>query len=97
MTGDTKLNVILGQSHAIKEIYNVKKQELQQQRDSRFGEKQAAKDKDRIVRYDSCNKVVDKPNTDKKNENDSHKHKSERKPSEAVEDMPTDSNLDIMV
>ena len=62
MASDTNLNIILGQGHAIKNIYNVKKQnlELQQHFAAQHTEVKEKRKKEKVVKYSAENKVRDK-------------------------------------
>ena len=59
MASDTNLNIVLGQGHAVKNIYNVKKQnlELQQQFAAQHTEVKEKRDKEKVKKSSADNKV----------------------------------------
>jgi len=62
MASDTNLNIILGQGHAVKNIYNVKKQnlELQQQFAAQHTEVKEKKNKEKVMKFSADNMVQEK-------------------------------------
>lgn len=100
MTVDAKLNVVLAQSHAIKEIYNAKKQslELQQQLSSRLSAEQAARNRDRVLRHEDSGRVEERPDEEKKHQPENERGgRHGRKAAETAAQTPNDGILDIRV
>ena len=59
MASDTNLNIVLGQGHAVKNIYNVKKQnlELQQQFAAQHTKVKEKRKKEKVMKFSADNKV----------------------------------------
>ena len=59
MASDTNLNIVLGQGHAVKNIYNVKKQnlELQQQFAAQHTEVKEKRKKEKVMKFSADNNV----------------------------------------
>jgi hypothetical protein len=59
MASDTNLNIVLSQGHAVKNIYNVKKQslELQQQFAAQHTEVKEKRKKEKVTTFSADNKV----------------------------------------
>jgi len=66
MASDTNLNIVLGQGHAVKNIYNVKKQnlELQQQFAAQHTEVKEKKKKEKVMKFSADNRVQAKEEND---------------------------------
>lgn len=88
MASDTNLNIILGQGHAVKNIYNVKKQnlELQQQFAAQHTEVKEKRDKKKVKKFSADNMVQEK----KENAREQRKRsKASRQGSQAEDKMET--------
>ena len=61
MASDTNLNIVLSQGHAVKNIYNVKKQslELQQQFAAQHTEVKEKRKKEKVARFSAENRVAE--------------------------------------
>lgn len=59
MASDTTLNIVLGQGHAVKNIYNVKKQnlELQQHFAAQHTDVKEKRKKEKVMKFSAENKV----------------------------------------
>jgi len=59
MASDTTLNIVLGQGHAVKNIYNVKKQnlELQQHFAAQHTDVKEKRKKEKVTKFSAENKV----------------------------------------
>ena len=95
MASDTNLNIILGQGHAIKSIYNVKKQnlELQQQFASQHTEVKEKKDKEVVQEFSAENKVQITKDGEKKNKEHSKGPKKELNTTDKMEEEPEAEGL----
>jgi hypothetical protein len=101
MTGTSHMNAILGQGTAIKEVHNVKKQNLEtnQQFATQNAEEQKKEEKTKVQHFETTDKI--KITGDKeKEERERRRKKKKAKNKEAPEDEPNRSEgnlIDIKV
>ena len=89
MTGTTHMNAILGQGTAIKEVHNVKKQNLEtnQQFAAQNAEEEKKEEKTKVQHFETTDKI--KITSDKeKEERERRRKKKKAKNMEASEDEP---------
>ena len=88
MASDTNLNIVLSQGHAVKNIYNVKKQslELQQQFSAQHTEVKEKRKKEKVARFSADNKVQVKEDEPRKRHGRS---KASRQDADAEDDVET--------
>ena len=101
MASDTNINAILTQGNAIKSIYNVKKQnlELQQQFVAQHTEVKNKKDKVKIQKFGTDNKVEieDDSERKKKQREEKTKKKMKTEAKDTKENNPEGTLIDIKV
>jgi hypothetical protein len=100
MSGAADMNIIIGQGSTIKEVHNVKKQNLEvnQQFVAQNTEDKKGKDKTKVQEYETNNKIEIKKEEEEKEKN--HKKRKKKKHTEKQENKtnPTEGNLiDIRV
>ncbi len=101
MAGNSNINMVIGQGHAVKEIYNVKKQDLEVQQQTSIQEsiKKNREDKTKIQKTGNDTKIQVKGDENRKGQG--HLAKREEKDNEEQEN--TDENrsdssvIDIIV
>ena len=78
MSGTTHMNVILGQGNTIKEVHNVKKQnlEMNQQFVAQKSEDMKKEDKSKVEEFETKNRIEIKKEKDKKKDQKGNKKKS---------------------
>ena len=84
MSGDTNLNIILTQGNAIREIQNIRKQDMQlhQQFVSQNAEIKKKEDKSKVRKFDTNNKIEDKEEKRRENKKDLEDNEKELKKNE---------------
>ena len=100
MSGAADMNIIIGQGSSIKEVHNVKKQNLEvnQQFVAQKSEDQKGEDKTKVQEYETNNKIETK-NEEEEKKKDHKKHKkNQHTKKHENQTNPTEGNLiDIRV
>ena len=78
MSGTTHMNVILGQGNTIKEVHNVKKQnlEMNQQFVAKHSEDKKKEDKSKVKEFETKNRIEIKKEKEKNKDQKGNKKKS---------------------
>jgi len=101
MSSTTNMNAILGQGHSIKEVHNVKKQnlEMNQQFAAQNAEVKKKTDKARVRDTDAETRIADRDDEAKHGKKrSSHPKKNEKKRPEDMDERSDEGNLiDITV
>ncbi len=102
MASDTNINTILSQSHAIREIYNAKKQdsELQQQQKAQDLERKKKEDKSKVGKFDTDNKILVKGDENRKRKHElKHFEEDKKKEEEVIEEQDNSESklIDIRI
>jgi hypothetical protein len=101
MAGSSDMNVVLGQSTAVKEVHNTQKQnmELNQQFISQTGENEKKEAKSKVQNSEKGDRVTLKKDEEKeeKNQKRQKKEKPKNKPSEEERQPSEGSLIDITV
>ena len=99
MSGAADMNIIIGQGSSIKEVHNVKKQNLEvnQQFVAQKSEDQKGEDKTKVQEYETNNKIETKNEEEEKKDHKKHK-KNQHAEKQENQTNPTEGNLiDIRV
>ncbi|MGD2149038.1 MAG: hypothetical protein PVF99_00380 [Desulfobacterales bacterium] len=99
MASTTDMNIILGQGSAIKEVHNVKKQnlEISQQFVAQNIEGKKKEDKDKVQDFEQSNRIEIKNQEEKKKGKKGNKKSAKKKEHEKKIDLSEGSIIDITV
>jgi hypothetical protein len=99
MASTTDMNIILGQGSAIKEVHNVKKQnlEMSQQFVAQNIEEKKKEDKDKVQDFEKSNRIEIKNQEEKKKGKKGNKRSAKKKKHEKKIDLSEGSIIDITV
>ena len=99
MSGTTHMNIILGQGNTIKEIHNVKKQnlEMNQQFVAQKSEDMKRKDKSKVQEFDTKNRIEIKKEKEKKKDQKGNEKKSTNENQEEKRNLSEGKLIDIRV
>ena len=99
MSGTTHMNIILGQGNTIKEIHNVKKQnlEMNQQFVAQKSEDVKREDKSKVEEFDTKNRIEIKKEKEKKKDRKGNKNKSNNENQEGKRNLSGGKLIDIRV
>ena len=101
MAGDSNINIVIGQGNAVKEIYNVKKQDLEVQQQTGMQEsiKKNREEKTKIQKTESDSKIRVKGDENRGSQKHSAKReeKDNEKQENTVESRSDSSFIDIIV
>ena len=99
MSGTTHMNIILGQGNTIKEVHNVKKQnlEMNQQFVAQQSEDMKREDKAKVKEFDTKNRIEIKKEKEKKKDQKSNKKKSTNENPEEKRNLSEGKLIDIRV
>jgi hypothetical protein len=101
MSGTTHMNVILGQGNTIKEVHNVKKQnlEMNQQFIAQESEDTKREDKSKVEEFEAKNRIEVKTKKEKENKKNkkNNKRKSNNKNREDKRNLSEGKLIDIRV
>jgi hypothetical protein len=92
MSGTTDMNIIIGQGSTIKEVHNVKKQnlEINQQFVAQNSENQKGEEKSKVQEYETNNRIeIEKEEEEEKKKEDLKKRKKHKR----TEEQENESNL----
>jgi hypothetical protein len=99
MSSTTNMNIILGQGSAVKEVHNVKKQNLEvnQQCVAQHVEDKKKEDKDKIQDFEKSNRVDMENDKEKKKGKKSNKRGAEKEKQKQKNDFLQSKIIDIRV
>jgi hypothetical protein len=99
MSSTTNMNIILGQGSAVKEVHNVKKQNLEvnQQYVVQHVEDKKKEDKDKIHNFDKSNRIDMENDKEKKKGKKSDKRRSEKEKQKQKNNLVQSKIIDIRV
>lgn len=99
MPGSTDMNIILGQGTAIKEVHNVKKQNLEfnQQFVAQNTEDKKKEDKSKVQEFETSNKIDIKKDKEKKKGKKGNKKDSKKKKQKEKINLSEGKIIDITV
>jgi hypothetical protein len=99
MSGTTHMNIILGQGNTIKEVHNVKKQnlEMNQQFVAQQSEDIKKKDKSKVEEFETKNRIEIKKEKEKNKDQKGNKKKSNNENQEAKRKLSEGKLIDIRV
>ena len=99
MSGTTHMNVILGQGNAIKEVHNVKKQnlEMNQQFIAQQSEDVKKDDKSKVEEFETKNRIEIKKEKEKEEDQKGNKEKSNNENQEEKRNLSEGTLIDIRV
>jgi len=99
MSGTTHMNIILGQGTTIKEVHNVKKQnlEMNQQFIAQKSEDSKREDKTKVEEFDTKNRIEINKEKEKKKDQKSNKKKSTNENPEEKRKLSEGKLIDIRV
>jgi len=99
MSGTTHMNIILGQGNAIKEVHNVKKQnlEMNQQFVAQKSEDIKREDKSKVQEFETKNRIEIKKEKEREKDQKSNKKKSNNENQEEKRNLSEGKLIDIRV
>ena len=99
MSSTTNMNIILGQGSAVKEVHNVKKQNLEvnQQYVVQHVEDKKKEDKDKIQDFEKSNRIDMEKDREKKKGKKSNKRGAEKEKQKQKNDFLQSKIIDIRV
>ncbi|MDY7034710.1 MAG: hypothetical protein SV375_00910 [Thermodesulfobacteriota bacterium] len=101
MSGTTDMNIVLGQANAIKELHNIRKQnlELNQQFVAQKAENKKKEDKLKVQNFDTSNSIEIKDNEEKKKKQDpkDNQKKAKKKITNDKNDLSEGTHIDIRI
>lgn len=99
MSGTTHMNIILGQGNAIKEVHNVKKQnlEMNQQFVAQKSEDIKREDKSKVEEFETKNRIEIKKEKEREKDQKSNKKKSNNENQEEKRNLSEGKLIDIRV
>lgn len=99
MSGSTHMNIILGQGSTIKEVHNVKKQnlEINHQVIAQKSEDMKKEDKSKVQNYETKNRIEIKNDKEKKNDQKGNKKESNHEKQEDKLNLSEEKVIDIRV
>ena len=100
MSGAADMNIIIGQGSTIKEVHNVKKQNLEvnQQFVAQKSEDQKGEDKAKVQEYETDNRIeIKKKEEEKKKDPKKHKKNKDAGKQEQQTDLTEGNVIDIRV
>lgn len=99
MSGTTHMNVILGQGSKIKEVHNVKKQnlEMNQQFVAQKSEDMKKEDKSKVEEFETKNRIEIKKQKEKKKDQKGNKKKSNNENQQQKRNLSEGKLIDIRV
>ena len=99
MSGTTHMNIILGQGNAIKEVHNVKKQnlEMNQQFVAQKTEDIKKEDKSKVQESETKNRIESEKDKEKKKDQKGNKKKSNNENQEENRNLSEGNLIDIRV
>ena len=99
MASTTDMNIILGQGSAIKEVHNVKKQnlEINQQFVVQHIEDKKKEDKDKVQDFEKSNRIDMENDKEKKKGQKSNKRGAKKEKQEEKNNLPKRNIIDITV
>jgi hypothetical protein len=99
MASTTDMNIILGQGSAIKEVHNVKKQnlEISQQAVAQNIEEEKKEEKDKVQEFERSNRIDIKNDQEKKKGKKDNKRGATKKKQEKKNNLSEGNIIDIKV
>ena len=101
MSGTTDMNIVLGQGNAIKEVHNIRKQnlELNQQFVAQKAEDKKKEDKLKVQDFDTLNNIEIKDNEEKRKKQDAkdNQKKAEKKITKDKPDLSEGTHIYIRI
>ena len=99
MSGTTHMNIILGQGNAIKEVHNVKKQnlEMNQQFVAQNSEDIKKEDKSKVQEFETKNRIEAEKDKEKQKDQKGNKKKSKNKNQKEQISLSEGNLIDIRV
>jgi NCAIR mutase (PurE)-related protein len=99
MSGTTHMNIILGQGNTIKEVHNVKKQnlEMNQQVVAQKSEDMKKEDKTKVQEFETKNRIEIKKEKEKKKDQKGNPKKSNNENQEEKRNLSEGKLIDIRV
>ena len=101
MSGTTDMNIVLGQGNAIKEVHNIRKQNLDmnQQFVAQKAEDKKKEDKLKVQDFDTENSIEIKNDEEKKKKQDArdNQKKAMKKAAEDKHDLSEGTHIDIRI